>query len=61
MLGPHHLNEVFFDGVWAGPEDVLGQVNDGWRVVRETLAFERVGSPAMPAANDFFWRRRGAR
>ncbi len=43
MLGPHHLNEVFFDGVWVGPEDVLGSVNDGWRVVRETLAFERVG------------------
>jgi alkylation response protein AidB-like acyl-CoA dehydrogenase len=43
MVGPHHLNEVFFDGVWVGPEDVLGDVNDGWRVVRETLAFERVG------------------
>jgi alkylation response protein AidB-like acyl-CoA dehydrogenase len=43
MVGPHHLNEVFFDGVWAGPEDVVGEVNDGWRVVRETLAFERVG------------------
>jgi len=43
IVGPHHLNEVFFDGVWAGPEDVLGEVNDGWRVVRETLAFERVG------------------
>jgi alkylation response protein AidB-like acyl-CoA dehydrogenase len=43
MVGPHHLNEVFFDGVAAGPEDVMGEVNDGWRVVRETLAFERVG------------------
>jgi len=43
MVGPHHLNEVFLDGVWAGPEDVMGEVNDGWRVVRETLAFERVG------------------
>ncbi len=43
MVGPHHLNEVFFDSVWAGSEDVIGEVNDGWRVVRETLAFERVG------------------
>lgn len=43
MVGPHHLNEVFLDGVPVGPEDVLGDVNDGWRVVRETLAFERVG------------------
>jgi alkylation response protein AidB-like acyl-CoA dehydrogenase len=43
MVGPHHLNEVFLDGVWAGPDDVMGEVNDGWRVVRETLAFERIG------------------
>ncbi|HEX6394527.1 MAG TPA: acyl-CoA dehydrogenase family protein [Acidimicrobiales bacterium] len=43
MIGPHHLNEVFFDGVWVGPDDVLGEVNGGWRLVRETLAFERVG------------------
>lgn len=43
MVGPHHLNEVFLDAVPVGPSDVLGEVNDGWRVVRETLALERVG------------------
>ena len=43
MVGPHHLNEVFFDGVPVGIDDVLGDVNDGWRVVRETLALERLG------------------
>jgi len=43
MLGPHHLNEVFFDGVWAGPEAVLGGVGDGWAVIRKALAHERVG------------------
>ncbi|QXQ15291.1 acyl-CoA dehydrogenase family protein [Skermania piniformis] len=43
MLGPHHLNEVFFDGVRATDADVLGQVDDGWSVVQEVLAFERVG------------------
>ncbi|MFC8043860.1 acyl-CoA dehydrogenase family protein [Nocardia sp. NPDC057353] len=43
MLGPHHLNEVFFDGVRATGADVLGRVGDGWSVVREVLAFERVG------------------
>jgi alkylation response protein AidB-like acyl-CoA dehydrogenase len=43
MLGPHHLNEVFFDGVPVTEDDVLGPVEDGWRVVREALAFERVG------------------
>jgi len=43
MMGPHHLNEVFLDEVRVGPADVLGTVDDGWKVVREVLAFERVG------------------
>jgi alkylation response protein AidB-like acyl-CoA dehydrogenase len=43
MLGPHHLNEVFLDGVPVTRADVLGGIGDGWRVVREALAFERVG------------------
>jgi alkylation response protein AidB-like acyl-CoA dehydrogenase len=43
MLGPHHLNEVFLDDVWVTEEDVLGNMDDGWSVVQEVLAFERVG------------------
>lgn len=43
MLGPHHLNEVFFDNVPVTPADVLGEVGQGWKVVQEVLAFERVG------------------
>lgn len=43
MLGPHHLNEVFFDGVRATEADVLGAVGGGWPVVQEVLSFERVG------------------
>jgi alkylation response protein AidB-like acyl-CoA dehydrogenase len=43
MLGPHHLNEVFFDGVRVTEADVLGEVDQGWRIVQEVLAFERVG------------------
>jgi alkylation response protein AidB-like acyl-CoA dehydrogenase len=43
MLGPHHLNEVFLDGVWVTEADVLGTVDEGWKVVQEVLAFERVG------------------
>jgi alkylation response protein AidB-like acyl-CoA dehydrogenase len=43
MLGPHHLNEVFFDDLWVTEENVLGTVDEGWRVVQEVLAFERVG------------------
>jgi alkylation response protein AidB-like acyl-CoA dehydrogenase len=43
MLGPHHLNEVFLDDVWVTEADVLGEVDEGWSVVQEVLAFERVG------------------
>ena len=43
MLGPHHLNEVFFDAVAASPDEVLGAVGEGWNVIRRALAHERVG------------------
>ncbi|MEY2398822.1 MAG: hypothetical protein QOJ00_1996 [Actinomycetota bacterium] len=43
MLGAHHLNEVFFDDAWAGPESVLGEIGGGWAVIRRALAHERVG------------------
>ncbi|RLV47441.1 acyl-CoA dehydrogenase [Nocardioides mangrovicus] len=43
MVGPHHLNEVFFEGVHVTGDDVLGEVDAGWNIVREALAFERVG------------------
>jgi alkylation response protein AidB-like acyl-CoA dehydrogenase len=43
MVGPHHLNEVFFNDVWVTEADVLGPIDDGWKVVQEVLAYERVG------------------
>jgi alkylation response protein AidB-like acyl-CoA dehydrogenase len=43
MLGPHHLNEVFFDEVPVGPDAVLGGIGEGWAVIRKALAHERVG------------------
>lgn len=43
MVGPHHLNECFFDDVWASSDEVLGGVGQGWRVIRRALAYERVG------------------
>jgi alkylation response protein AidB-like acyl-CoA dehydrogenase len=43
MMGPHHLNEVFLDEVRVSAVDVLGTVDEGWKVVQEVLAFERVG------------------
>lgn len=43
IMGPHHLNEVFFDELRVTEADVLGEVDGGWRIVQEVLAFERVG------------------
>jgi alkylation response protein AidB-like acyl-CoA dehydrogenase len=43
MLGPHHLNECFFDEVWASPDEVLGEVGQGSAIIRRSLAYERVG------------------
>jgi alkylation response protein AidB-like acyl-CoA dehydrogenase len=43
MLGPHHLNEVFLSEVPVTRADVLGPVGGGWQVIRDALAYERVG------------------
>ncbi|MCG5431090.1 acyl-CoA dehydrogenase family protein [Mycobacterium sp. MYCO198283] len=43
MMGPHHLNEVFLDELPVTEADVLGGVGQGWSIVAEVTAFERVG------------------
>ncbi|MDX6745113.1 acyl-CoA dehydrogenase family protein [Actinocorallia sp. A-T 12471] len=43
LMGPHHLNEVFITDLKVTEADVLGEVDEGWKVVQEVLAFERVG------------------
>lgn len=43
MLGPHHLNEVFFNDLRVTDADILGPLDEGWKVVQEVLAYERVG------------------
>ena len=43
MLGPHHLNEVFFDDLRVTGADVLGTVDQGWSIVQDVMSFERVG------------------
>ncbi|RAY12203.1 acyl-CoA dehydrogenase [Actinomadura craniellae] len=41
--GDAMFNEVFLDGVFVPDDQVVGPVNAGWRVTRNTLANERVG------------------
>jgi len=42
ITGDSLFNQVFLDGVFVPDDCVVGQVNDGWRIARTTLANERV-------------------
>jgi acyl-CoA dehydrogenase len=52
MISPHPLGRVFFDGVRAGPHQVLGDVDHGFRVAMQTLDLFRpsVGAFALGMA-----------
>ena len=42
ITGHSHFNEVFFDDVFVPDDDVVGPVDQGWTVARNTLGNERV-------------------
>ncbi|GAA0981896.1 acyl-CoA dehydrogenase [Acrocarpospora macrocephala] len=42
MTGENLFNEVFLDDVFIGDDLVVGEVNQGWKVARNTLSNERV-------------------
>jgi alkylation response protein AidB-like acyl-CoA dehydrogenase len=44
ITGHSEFNETFFDGARTSVENVVGEVNGGWRVAMGTLAFERGAS-----------------
>jgi alkylation response protein AidB-like acyl-CoA dehydrogenase len=44
ITGHSEFNETFFDGARTAVENVVGEVNGGWRVAMGTLAFERGAS-----------------
>jgi alkylation response protein AidB-like acyl-CoA dehydrogenase len=44
MTGDSEFSEVFFEDARTAAENVVGEVNGGWRVAMGTLAFERGAS-----------------
>lgn len=46
ITGTTDFNEVFFDGVRIPAANVIGQVNEGWRVAMSSLGHERSGVAA---------------
>ncbi len=42
MTGAHSFNQVFFEDVRLPADCLVGDVNDGWRLAKATLANERV-------------------
>lgn len=51
MTGTSEFNEVFFDGARTAKENVVGEINGGWKVAMATLSFERGASTLAQQLN----------
>jgi alkylation response protein AidB-like acyl-CoA dehydrogenase len=50
MTGDELFNEVFFDDVFVPDDMVVGEINEGWKVARNTLGNERVSLSSSATA-----------
>ena len=54
MTGSAHFNEVFFEDARIPAANVVGDINDGWRVARTTLMNERMSAGATISCTEAF-------
>ncbi|MFT3965528.1 MAG: acyl-CoA dehydrogenase family protein, partial [Sphingobium sp.] len=47
ISGEREFNETFFDDVEVPVENIVGDINDGWRIAMTTLAYERGPEDAL--------------
>jgi len=47
ISGESEFNETFFDDVEVPVENIVGDINDGWRIAMTTLAYERGPEDAL--------------
>ena len=52
LNGASHFNEVFFHDVRLPAANLVGDLNDGWRVARTTMMNERLSAGAMVPMSD---------
>jgi len=49
ISGPSGFNQVFFDNVRVPRANLVGELNEGWRVATTTLRYERAGTSTSRA------------
>ncbi|MGD9471616.1 MAG: acyl-CoA dehydrogenase [Novosphingobium sp.] len=47
ISGENEFNETFFEDVRVPKENLVGELNDGWRIAMTTLAYERGAEDAL--------------